>query len=316
MPLDFLISFNLIKTPLDIIVTICYDKNVTFCYSLLIGGIQLKDMQPLESILPKDILTSKTDKNRSMDEQPFVFGETTIKGKVLDYNERMHQYVNITSFNPLIGNNGYVFIQLKPDGSFEHKLNVLGTSIVWVHYAGSATTAEIFAAPKQTSEVYFNIREAARKMSDIHAETAPLGKEFYYKGPLSTVVYELSEAKKLLREEYKVYDFKKTPEKLLEEYKTKLQNHTGEILELIFRKYKHRALKHGVATCDTSAIFALLFPEIFEIRPTYGFIKYFDHLDTGVCLFDFNKNPNMNVVTNVNIKKYKKHYFKLLSNLP
>ena len=185
----------------------------------MIGGIQLKDMQPLESILPKDILTSKTDKNLSMEEQPFVFGETTIKGKVLDYNEGMHQYVNITSFNPLIGNSGYVFIQLKPDGSFEHKLNVLGTSIVWVHYAGSATTAEIFAAPKQTSEVYFNIREAARKKSDIHADTAPLGKEFYYKGPLSTVVYELSEVKKLLREEYKVYDFKKTPEELLEEYK-------------------------------------------------------------------------------------------------
>ena len=41
----------------------------------MIGGIQLKDMQPLESILPKDILTSKTDKNLSMEDQPFVFGK-------------------------------------------------------------------------------------------------------------------------------------------------------------------------------------------------------------------------------------------------
>lgn len=184
-----------------------------------IEGIQLKDMKKLESQLPKDILTQKIDKNRPMDEQPFIFGEATIKGKILDYYEGMPKYVNITSFNPLIGDCGYVFIELKPDGSFEHRLNVLGTSIVWVHYAGSATNAEIFAAPKQTSEVYFNIREAARKKSDIHANTAPLGKEFYYKGPLSTVVYELSEAKKLLREEYKFYDFKKTPEELLEEYK-------------------------------------------------------------------------------------------------
>ena len=135
-----------------------------------------------------------------MDEQPFVFGEATIKGKVLDYYEGMSKYVNITSFNPLIGNCGYVLIELKPDGSFEHTLNVLGTSIVWVYYAGCATTAEIFAAPKQTSEIYFNIRETARKKSDIHANTAPLGKEFYFKGPLSTVVYELSDAKKLLRE--------------------------------------------------------------------------------------------------------------------
>ena len=184
-----------------------------------IGGIQLKKMRPLESLLPKDVLTQKVDKNRSMEEQPFIFGKATIKGKILDYYEGMTKYVNITSFNPIIGNSGYIFIELKPDGSFEHTLDVLGTSIVWVHYAGSATTAEIFVAPKQTSEIYFNIREAARMKSDIHANTTPLGKEFYYKGPLNTVVEELNKAKELLREEYKSYDFKKTPKELLEEYK-------------------------------------------------------------------------------------------------
>lgn len=184
-----------------------------------IGGIQLKEMQPLESLLPKGMLTQKIDKNHSMDEQPFVFGEAKVKGKVLDYYEGMPKYVNITSFTPLIGNSGYVFVELEPDGSFEYTLKVLGTSIVWVHYSGSATNAEIFVAPKQTSEVYFNIREAARKRSDIHVNTASLGKEFYYRGPLSAVVEELAEAKELLREEYKVYNFNKTPEELLEKYK-------------------------------------------------------------------------------------------------
>lgn len=184
-----------------------------------ISGIQLQDMPALESLLHKDVLTPKTDKSRSMDKQPFAFGKAAIKGKVLDYYPGMPKYVTITTFNPLIGNNGHIFIELKPDGSFEHTQNVLGTSIAWVHYSGSATTAEIFVAPEQTSEVYFNLRESARIRSNIHADTAPLGKEFYYKGPLSTIVYELPEAKKLLREEYKIYDFKKTPKDLLEEYK-------------------------------------------------------------------------------------------------
>ena len=185
----------------------------------MIGGILLTEMQPLKTLLPKGMLTQKIDKNSPIDEQPFVFGEAKVKGKVLDYYEGMPKYVNITSFNPLIGNSGYVFVELQPDGSFEYTLNVLGTSIVWVHYSGCATNAEIFVAPKQTSEVYFNIREAARKRSDIHAQTVPLGKEFYYRGPLNAIVEELAEAKKLLREEYKVYDFNKTPEELLEEYK-------------------------------------------------------------------------------------------------
>ena len=209
----------------------------------MIGGILLTEMQPLETLLPKGMLTQKIDKNSPIDEQPFVFGEAKVKGKVLDYYEGMPKYVNITSFNPLIGNSGYVFVELQPDGSFEYTLNVLGTSIVWVHYSGCATNAEIFVAPKQTSEVYFNIREAARKRSDIHANTAPFGKEFYYRGPLNAIVEELAEAKKLLREEYKVYDFNKTPEELLEEYKQTQFDYIKKWTEAIHQSDLSKATK-------------------------------------------------------------------------
>ena len=34
--------------------------------------------------------------------------------------------------------------------------------------------------------------------------------------------------------------------------------------------------------------------------------EYFDNIDTGVCLFDFNHKPNMEVVTDVDIKQFKK----------
>ena len=209
----------------------------------MIGGIQLKEMQPLESLLPEDVLSQKIDKNRPMDKQPFVFGKATIKGKVLDYYPGMPKYVNITSFNPFIGNCGYINIELKPDGSFEHTLHVLGTSIAWVYYSGGATTAEIFVAAEQTSEVYFNLREATRKRSEIHADSEPFGKEFYYKGPLNTVVYELAEAKKLLREEYKFYDFNKAPDELMEEYKQIQIGYINQWTEAIHHSELSKATK-------------------------------------------------------------------------
>ena len=225
----------------------------------MIGGILLTEMQPLETLLPKGMLTQKIDKDSPIDEQPFVFGEAKVKGKVLDYYEGMPKYVNITSFNPLIGNSGYVFVELQPDGSFEYTLNVLGTSIVWVHYSGCATNAEIFVAPKQTSEVYFNIREAARKRSDIHANTAPFGKEFYYRGPLNAIVEELAEAKKLLREEYKVYDFNKTPEELLEEYKQTQFEYIKKWTEAIHQSDLSKATKeYMLASISVSLTLRLL----------------------------------------------------------
>jgi len=99
-------------------------------------------------------------------------------------------------------------------------------------------------------------------------------------------------------------------------YKTKKLNKTGEILELIFRNYKHRRLPYGVATCDSTALLSLTHPEIMEIKPVYGFIKYFKNVDTGVCLFDFAQESNMEVVTDIDVKKFKKVYFNLLSKLP
>ena len=244
-------SFQLVFPPLDPNVRfVDFSEGPEVENGFVINGLQLKDMPTLESLLPADVLVQQIDKNQSIDKQPFIAGKATIKGKVLDYYQGMPQYVNITSFNPLVGNCGYDFVKLEADGSFEYTSNVLGTSIAWVHYSGSATMAEIFVAPEQTSEIYFNIREAARKKSVIHADSAPLGKEFYYKGPLSTVVDELAEAKKLLREDYKVYDFQKTPKELLEEYKLvqfeNIKRHTEAIHSSGFSKATKEYLLAGL----------------------------------------------------------------------
>ena len=99
-------------------------------------------------------------------------------------------------------------------------------------------------------------------------------------------------------------------------YTTKSTNATGSFFEKLFRNYKHRAVKNGVATCDSTTIFAAVYPELFEIKPTYGFVKYFDTINSGVCLYDFDKTPNMNVCTDINVKNFKKVYFKTLKKLP
>ena len=210
-------------------------------------GIQLKNIPLPETQLPKEVLEQQTDKNASMTEQPFSFGEATIKGKILDYRPGMPDYVRIISHNPLVGNNGYFNITLAPDGSFQHTLTLLGTSIAWVYYAGVATTAEIFVAPNQTSEIYFNIREVSRKLSKLHADSAPYGKELYYKGPLPIVVEEWPEAKKLLQEEYKFYDFRKAPKALLEEYKQNQIANAKQWLETINHSPLSKATKEYMA---------------------------------------------------------------------
>ena len=53
-------------------------------------------------------------------------------------------------------------------------------------------------------------------------------------------------------------------------FATKNENYTGSILEIIFRSYKDRHVKNGIATHDGCAIAYLTNPEIFKTKPVYG----------------------------------------------
>lgn len=219
----------------------------------VILGIQLKDIPLPEAQLPQEILEQQTDKNVPLSDQPLLFGKATIKGKILDYRPGMSDNVRIASHNPLVKNGDYLVLTLAPDGSFSHSFNVLGTSIVWVYYAEVATTAEVFVAPNQTSEIYFNLREISRKQSKLHADTS-YGKELYYKGPLPVVVEEWPEARELFQEEYKFYDFKKTPKALLEEYKQDQLTYTRQRLDSLKNSPFSPSTKEYMETSLTVAL--------------------------------------------------------------
>jgi len=97
-----------------------------------------------------------------------------------------------------------------------------------------------------------------------------------------------------------------------EVFRTKNENYVGSVLEIIFRSYKDRHVKNGIATHDGCAIAYLTNPEMFKVEPIYAEVKYFDQIGSGILTFDFEKKPNVWVCTSMNIKKFKNLYFKCL----
>ncbi len=95
-------------------------------------------------------------------------------------------------------------------------------------------------------------------------------------------------------------------------FNTKNENYTGYVLEIIFRSYKDRHVKNGIATHDGCAVSYVTNPEIFEVKPVFASVEYFDSIKSGVLVMDFNKEPNVKACTKVNIKKFKNLYYKAL----
>lgn len=100
-------------------------------------------------------------------------------------------------------------------------------------------------------------------------------------------------------------------------FKTKNTNKTGEMFEKIFRSYKDRHVKNGVATHDLCAVLSVSSPEIFKIVPTRAYVEYSDIAKAGILKFDMESgSPNLMIATEVDIKKFKKLYFKILKQMP
>ena len=189
-----------------------------------IWGVQLKSNELPELQLPEEVLAQKVDKDAPLSMPDLKYGEAFVKGKVLDYQLGMPATLKIIVYNPLVGYDGEIDVNVEPDGTFEHQLNVLGVSNAVVYYGEMGANIEIFVAPGQISEVFLNIREASRNRSKFHADDSPYGKLYYYNGPMANVVREKLEINQLMLAqggETTTYDFTQKPETLLEEYKNK-----------------------------------------------------------------------------------------------
>ncbi len=100
-------------------------------------------------------------------------------------------------------------------------------------------------------------------------------------------------------------------------FKIKNTNDTGVMFEKLFRDYHDRHIKNGVATHDLCAVLSVSNPEIFEYKTALCTVKRVDSVNAGIMQFNFETaEPNAMVATNVNVKKFKKIYFKTLKQMP
>ena len=95
-------------------------------------------------------------------------------------------------------------------------------------------------------------------------------------------------------------------------FKTKLTNYVGTFLEKVYRGYKDRHVKNGIATHDGCAMAYVVYPELFQVKPVHAEVKYFKSIDSGVLTMDFDKTPNCTTCVKVNVQKFIKYYFKML----
>lgn len=147
-----------------------------------IWGIQLKDSQLPELKFPKGFKETEVDKNASLPDVKLAYGQAIIKGYILDYREGMPNKLSLSTIDIMGGNGGYE-IEIAPDGSFSHTLDVLGALSANLIYNNEAVSAIML--PGETCEMCINIRELSRKASKFHADAEPYGKDLYYNGPLA-----------------------------------------------------------------------------------------------------------------------------------
>lgn len=100
-------------------------------------------------------------------------------------------------------------------------------------------------------------------------------------------------------------------------FKTKNMNSVGAVFEYMFRSYKDRHVKNGIATHDGCAVAYMIEPKIFKTEEMFAEVKYFDSIDSGVLVFKKGEKlkstaPNVLVCSEVNVNKFKKLYFKYL----
>lgn len=105
-----------------------------------------------------------------------------------------------------------------------------------------------------------------------------------------------------------------TPEEV---NRVKETNKTGEMLDIIFKSYHDRHIKIGIATHDPCAVVSHIRPELFELTPMRVRVKFLKKTGTGIIHFDDKSdNPNMFVTTDVDVKKFKRHFFNILRKMP
>ena len=95
-------------------------------------------------------------------------------------------------------------------------------------------------------------------------------------------------------------------------FKTKNLNYIGERLELIYRSYKSKEIKHGIALNDCMPVAYLINPKIFKTQRANINIAQRNYVNFLNCNFINVEKSNIFVCTEIERQKFKKLYFKTI----
>ena len=90
-------------------------------------------------------------------------------------------------------------------------------------------------------------------------------------------------------------------------------NQLGTTLYEILEKYHDRQITNGKPCYDSATIFAYCYPKHTKITPVNVQIKYYDDINTGVAIADFDKPANMKMITNIDVDMFKKIFFETIN---
>ena len=184
-------EFQLVFPPLPAKVTsIDFTEGEGVEGAFSIWGIQLKSKELPKLMLPQEAVAHPIDKNAALPAPLVQYGNTTVKGKLLDYRPCMMKELSLYLSEPSKGYADPIKAEIKRDGSFNITFPVMGTTAATINLLG--TDINFFVEPEQTSELYINLREISRKKSTFHKSKKPYGEIVYINGPLAGLSEELN----------------------------------------------------------------------------------------------------------------------------
>lgn len=184
-------EFQLVFPPLPAKVTsIDFTEGEGVEGAFSIWGIQLKSKELPKLMLPQEAVAHPIDKNAALPAPLVQYGNTTVKGKLLDYRPCMMKELSLYLSEPSKGYADPIKAEIKRDGSFNITFPVMGTTAATINLLG--TDINFFVEPEQTSELNINLREISRKKSTFHKSKKPYGEIVYINGPLAGLSEELN----------------------------------------------------------------------------------------------------------------------------
>lgn len=89
-------------------------------------------------------------------------------------------------------------------------------------------------------------------------------------------------------------------------------NQLGQTLYDILDNYHDRQIHVGKPMYDSSVVFAMANFKKTEIKPVNVEVRYYKKFNTGIAISDFNKKPNMKIITKIQKRKFKKTLYEML----